>query len=138
MDYFPSERRNRDGKAAECWPCKKSRDSEYIRNNKAHVRTIKRESAARAYITRGDEIRAAHRSGRYQEKYAKSPENRLKIRARGRVRDALRYGRITKSPCVSCGSTDRLMAHHHDYSKPLEVKWLCSTCHGKEHRVAAE
>lgn len=26
-----------------------------------------------------------------------------------------------------------LFAHHDDYSRPLEIRWLCSTCHGRAH-----
>ena len=28
----------------------------------------------------------------------------------------------------------RSEAHHRDYSKPLEVEWLCRPCHDDEHR----
>ena len=63
---------------------------------------------------------------RYREKY---PE---KLRARQIVQYHIRKGLIKKEPC-KCGIED-VQAHHHDYSKPLEVTWLCTTCHGLEHR----
>ncbi len=47
------------------------------------------------------------------------------------VRTALRKGTIVKPElCSRCGNkAKRLEAHHHDYSKPLEVEWLCTPCH---------
>lgn len=62
----------------------------------------------------------------YRKKY---PE---KQRARRILQYHLRKGYIKKNPC-RCGATD-VQAHHPDYSKPLEVVWLCSGCHGLEHR----
>jgi hypothetical protein len=56
--------------------------------------------------------------------------NQEKKRAHTAVRDALRSGRLNKQPCEVCGS--RAEAHHEDYSKPLDVRWLCSKHH---HRV---
>lgn len=37
--------------------------------------------------------------------------------------------------CSKCPRTLDVIGHHHDYSKPLEVEWLCSRCHGKAHWV---
>ena len=57
------------------------------------------------------------------------PERRI---ARGVVNHALRDGRIEKpSACEICGNNAKLQAHHADYSKPLEVIWICSPCHGQ-------
>jgi len=60
-----------------------------------------------------------------------------KARARQQVKEALRRSAIKKpSVCTRCkGSGARLEAHHGDYSKPLEVEWLCVLCHKEEHRI---
>lgn len=55
-----------------------------------------------------------------------------KYRARNAVSNALRDGRLHKLPCKNCGST-KSQAHHTDYTKPLEVEWLCFPCHRKQH-----
>jgi ribosomal protein S27AE len=59
-----------------------------------------------------------------------------KIRARLAVSYAIEKGRISREPCERCGS-DPAHAHHDDYTKPLDIRWLCSSCHGIEHRVVA-
>lgn len=50
------------------------------------------------------------------------------------VRSALRSGKLVRQPCEKCGSTHRVHAHHDDYSKPLEVRWLCPEHHAEEKR----
>lgn len=49
------------------------------------------------------------------------------------VEAALKSGALTNpGVCYGCGcgsSEHRIEAHHHDYTKPLEVVWLCTPCH---------
>ena len=49
------------------------------------------------------------------------------------VNQAIRRGELTKQPCVRCGNTKCLKAHHYDYSKPLDIIWLCVNCHAEVH-----
>jgi len=58
-----------------------------------------------------------------------------KVLARAELNAAVRSGAIKKpAMCSQCPETRRLHGHHDDYSKPLQVRWLCPRCHGKEHR----
>lgn len=43
---------------------------------------------------------------------------------------------LPKQPCEVCGEV-RAEAHHDDYTKPLDVRWLCKT-HHMEHHTQAE
>lgn len=48
------------------------------------------------------------------------------------VARAIKSGRLVRQPCQECGAADA-EAHHPDYSKPLEVSWLCGEHHREEH-----
>jgi hypothetical protein len=56
-------------------------------------------------------------------------DKRLRINARQKLHYWLRKGHIARAPCQVCGDPET-EAHHDDYSKPLEVIWLCKTHHG--------
>lgn len=59
-----------------------------------------------------------------------------KTKAYSAVRNAKRKGNlVTKKTCQSCGSVRKLMAHHEDYNKPLEVMFLCQSCHANRHNA---
>jgi rubrerythrin len=55
-----------------------------------------------------------------------------KYRAHLAVGNALRDGKILRLPCEVCGAT-KTEAHHDDYSRPLEVRWLCKIHHMIHH-----
>lgn len=69
-------------------------------------------------------------------RYAAKPESRVKIQARNKIKHLCRVGKVKRGDCERCGAANA-HAHHHDYSKPLDVSWLCSTCHGLEHKRQA-
>ncbi len=62
------------------------------------------------------------------------PESqKLKDRARSYANVYFRRGKLAAEPC-KCGSYD-VEKHHPDYSKPLQVIWLCRDCHLALHQA---
>jgi len=61
--------------------------------------------------------------------------NRHKRSTYNKVYRALQKGDLVRpTKCSVCGSSDRrIEAHHDDYDKPYDVRWLCSRCHKDFH-----
>jgi hypothetical protein len=72
---------------------------------------------------------------KYMEKYRKSPDHVRKIAARRILFKAVENGVVEKPTLCEklVGCTGRLEAHHEDYSRPLEVHWLCRSHHEQLH-----
>lgn len=63
-----------------------------------------------------------------------SEEERAKRRkARSELNHYLRDKHIERKPCEVCGA--KAEAHHDDYNKPLEVRWLCFKHHREWHKI---
>ncbi len=102
------------------------------------------QARSRSYGTseRGRDIRAINRRNRpmteRERRRRQEKRNALRARypdrdkARSAVAQEIKMGRISRQSCEVCGE-DNAQAHHHDYSKPLDVQWLCRICHLKEH-----
>jgi hypothetical protein len=62
-----------------------------------------------------------------------SPEVRLKANARAYLNTYVKRGVVKKMACFVCGDI-KSESHHDDYSKPLEVIWLCRKHHLEKHK----
>lgn len=65
---------------------------------------------------------------------ARNPEKR---RVHIITDNAIRDGRLVREPCKICGSK-KVQAHHDDYTKPLDVIWLCAKHHAELHNRLRE
>lgn len=105
--FYKSTRGNRQSR---CKPCFNKKTSYYNRSYKP------------------DPVKVSAKGSLFRS------ENKDKTKAHRLVVKALREGNLTRpETCESCGKHGRIQGHHADYSKPLEVDWLCSSCHTLEH-----
>jgi len=61
--------------------------------------------------------------------------NRYKLYANLLLHRAVKRGKLIRpNKCDGCQNTCKPDGHHPDYSRPLEVEWLCKPCHLNLHR----
>ena len=69
----------------------------------------------------------------WQPKEILSPEEKaIRDKCRERFRTAVKRNKVVKKPCEVCGDL-KTDGHHPDYSKPLDVIWLCRKHHVEVH-----
>ena len=106
---------------------------EYDRNrpNKEERKRKQKERLLRLKVE--DHERFADLTYRRGNRWRKEHNQRQK--AWGALNDAIRYGKLERpTVCSRCGSEGDIEAHHEDYSKPLDVMWLCVRCHNELHK----
>ncbi len=123
-EFYP-HKQMADGHLNKCKECCKRQANERRRANLEEARESDRQRG------KNPKRRAAHVISAM--KYSKA--NPTKSRARDRVYKAIKAGKLKRKPCEVCGALNT-HAHHHDYSKPLDVKWLCPACHARVHHPA--
>lgn len=75
------------------------------------------------------------RSAAIQRERVKDPLLRPRLNAQQAVYRAIKRGQLVRLPCEACGDTKKTDAHHDDYSKPLDIRWLCRSCHLRHHAL---
>jgi hypothetical protein len=126
---FNRHRGTKDGLQGKCRECGRKQSAAW------RAQYPDRQAALTARWEAANRDRVAAQFKRMREKH---PE---KFKARMDLNNAVYAGKVHKpDACERCGKkcTRRaLHGHHHDYSKPFEVDWLCQGCHVAEHKGRA-
>lgn len=120
LDEFYPHKQMKDGHLNKCKECAKKDVQIRYDDPKYRERISEYEKSRFQSVDRKQKLTQYQRNAR-----AKNPE---KYKARYQVSNAIRDGRLFKMPCEYCGNP-KAEAHHHDYTKPLDVKWVCFKCH---------
>ena len=123
LSRFYKANGNKDGRSGKCKECTKKDSIANRRRNIDYYREYDRNRSKLPHRVNANTSRT--------RVYRKS--NPEKYIAHCKINNAIRDGRAHKKPCAVCGTQERIEAHHFDYSRPLEVIWLCSEHHTAVH-----
>ena len=115
---FYNSKNGPGGKSVKCKTCHRAQTKAWRKKNPEMAR-----EGYRRYGRKHPEVR---------QKNAKeyTIKNPLAAKARQDVRHARDAGILIKPErCEECDQKRKLVAHHEDHEKPLEVLWVCYPCH---------
>ena len=64
--------------------------------------------------------------------------NPAAYRAHNIANAAVRDRKLSRQPCQICGAIEHVHKHHRNYSRPLDIVWLCAKCHARVHALFPE
>lgn len=102
--------KNNEGRKINCSKCNQPKEDNYLNNS---------------YCRR---CRIAWRRDNLSE------EQRFKEAVRGITARKIKQGVLVRLPCEVCNTDVDVHAHHDDYMKPLDVRWLCRKHHQEHHK----
>lgn len=136
LDHFYAHKRMADGYLNKCKECVKARVRKHRSENRDRFSEYERSrymnpsriEARRKYAqSPAGKLAKRRADANYADKY---PDRKAANRA---VSSAIRSGRMKRMPCEVCGEK-KAEAHHDDYSKKLDVRWLCAKHHADTRR----
>ena len=138
LSNFYVHAKMKDGHLNKCKECVKSQVSKYVKanpekkkewsNNYANSEAGREKAKSYLSTDKGKEVRK-NRADNYRKNHP------IRSRARYIVSYEIQCGRLVRpSICNCCGIECKPHGHHNDYTKPLEVEWLCEPCHKNWHR----
>ncbi len=120
LDEFYKHKKMADGHLGKCKKCTKSDVLGHRASNIERIRAYDRERGKLPHRVAAQIARTKIWRRLNPEKYA----------AHLLLNNAVRSGKIKKPrKCSQCKKARLIMGHHEDYTKPLEVIWVCQECH---------
>jgi len=81
------------------------------------------------------EHRKLLRKNYYNKNKKRHRKKQTALNANISLSNAIRDKKIIKGKCLICNTDKNIQGHHFDYSKPLEVWWLCIKHHNRIHKI---
>ncbi len=106
--------------------------AEYSLKKSAYERRKRHFCSRECYSRYRAEIMPPEEQNTYGTGYSPLERERRR-KAREVLNHYLRDKKVQRQPCECCGN-ENAEAHHDDYDKPLEVRWLCFKCHRQWHK----
>jgi hypothetical protein len=129
LGQFVIDKRKAGGRAYLCASCKSKR----IRERATDAdRALRNEHERNRRATR-----PAYRDSLRENETRYAKANPRKGAAHVAVYQAIKQGKLTRLPCEACGAANS-EAHHDDYAKKLDVRWLCPRHHRAWHAEHGE
>jgi len=122
LTEFYKHKQMSDGYLNKCKSCKKEYQKGHRLENVEYYRSFDKQRQKNRDRQKAIQVRALQWRKRNPDKY----------KAHTAVGNAVRDGRLVKGPCQVCGDQS-VHAHHEDYTKPLDVVWLCPKHHSEKH-----
>lgn len=122
LSAFYKHKMMKDGRLNKCKECTKKDVTNHRNENIEKIREYDRNRGNR---------QTKEYMGEWRKKYPK------KYRSHVMVNNHVRSGNLHKEPCEVCGC-ENVHAHHDDYNKPLNVRWLCAAHHKQWHTENGE
>lgn len=127
-----------DGYLSQCKECVKSRVKKRYYAEPGKIKAYEQSRAnlphrikARQDYAKTDACKASIKKSR--KKWL--ADNQDKRAAHIILGNAVRDNRIEKpANCSKCDGVGRIHGHHEDYTKPLDVVWVCQRCHKEIHK----
>lgn len=117
LSEFYKHKQMADGHLNKCKTCTRADSKSHREGNLEKIREY-------------DRKRGSRQSRDYQRRYRKKYPNKYK--AHNKVNNEIRAGNLVRENCEVCGKEES-HAHHDDYLKPLNVRWLCAEHHKRWH-----
>ncbi len=128
-DYYP-HKEMRDGHLNKCKECCKKDSALLITKKQKNVDWVLKEQ--KRCREKAKKYKYSHQHNKVTKRYSIS--NPEKCKARRIANNAIKNKKLTRKSCefLNCNIT-KTESHHSDYSKPLDVNWLCTNHHNLLH-----